>query len=75
MVHSMKMGWMKPPSQVQKELEEKSQEVEKFYDLWSNEEEVRPGPECLGFCPLLIDPGSLDKTLPFITHLDNNAVY
>lgn len=40
MVHSMKMGWMKPPSQVKKELEEKSDEGVILYDLWRNEEEV-----------------------------------
>lgn len=40
MVHSMKMGWMKTPSQRKKELEEKNDEDDHYYDLWSNEDEV-----------------------------------
>lgn len=40
MVHSMKMGWMKTPTQRKKELEERDKEEEKYFDLWSKEDEV-----------------------------------
>lgn len=37
------MGWMKPPSQVEKEKEK--DEEEKYYDIWSNEDEVGRVPQ------------------------------
>lgn len=40
MVHSMKMGWMKTPSERKKELEERAKEDVICYDLWGNEDEV-----------------------------------
>ena len=40
MVHSMKMGWMKTPTQRKKELEEAQKDTQVFYDIWSNEDEV-----------------------------------
>lgn len=48
MVHSMKMGWMKPPSQVKKEKEEQKDEM-KTYDLWANEDEVSNLTPCAAF--------------------------
>ena len=40
MVHSMKMGWMKTPTERKKELEEAQKDTQVFYDIWSNEDEV-----------------------------------
>ena len=40
MVHSMKMGWMKTPTERKKELEEAQKDTHVFYDIWSNEDEV-----------------------------------
>ena len=40
MVHSMKMGWMKTPTERKKELEESQKDTHVFYDIWSNEDEV-----------------------------------
>ena len=47
MVHAMKMGWMKTPSQRKKELEEKSKEEVISYDLWSNEDLVCSLLQCI----------------------------
>lgn len=40
MVHSMKMGWMKTPSQRNKELEDAQKDDQVYYDIWTNEDEV-----------------------------------
>ena len=37
MVHSIKMGWMKPS----KPKTEEEEEATRFYELWKKEEEVR----------------------------------